>query len=75
MSNEQALAINKLRLDQWAKIASDNTATACLMVAIGHGRQLGQVHLFVVEDMPDEDTLKMLDMVREKLVAQINKRS
>lgn len=53
-------SITRDRFKRWAKLLKDHTATPVLLVAVGHGRSEGAVHVVQLEDMSPNDMLTFL---------------
>jgi hypothetical protein len=48
-------AICHERLNEWAKQMGDHNATPMLALAVGHGPNAGELHLYTVSNISDDD--------------------
>lgn len=48
-------AICHARMEEWAKQMAERTSTPILAIGIGHEQAMGEVHLYVPENLPAEE--------------------
>lgn len=69
MTRQRAAEITRDRVLQWAGTLRPHAATPVILLAVGHGKDLGKVHIMAVEDIPDEQVCEFLEFALRTLRA------
>lgn len=67
MTPEESDRITRDRFDSWAGVLKTHTATPAVLVSIGHGDHMGEVHVVQVVDISRHDLIVLLEYTLRQL--------
>ena len=55
------------RLESWKKILVNNMSTPVILIGVGHGKRLGQIHVITCEGLTDKEIETFIHAVIKKV--------